>query len=156
MKSEHINPFIQGAQTVFSTVCAERPKLGKPKLKKLPYKQDDVAIRLGIVGGLKGDVVYNMKEETAKALASKMMMGFAVETFDDMAKSAVCELTNMISGSTCTLLSGQGFAADITPPSVLTGQFEFAAASSVKDGIVSIPLQFQSGDVVEMDICVEA
>ncbi|GHU50425.1 chemotaxis protein CheX [Clostridia bacterium] len=152
MKSEYINPFIQGAQDVFSTVFAERPALGKLRLKKLPYKHGDLAVTIGIVGQIKGDVVYTMNETAARGIASKMMMGMPVAALDEMAVSAVAELTNMISGTTCTIFSSTGLLVDITPPKVVTGDFAFSVAPN--GGVISVPLNFADGNVVEIDISV--
>ena len=49
------------------------------------------------------------------------MMGMPVEALDDMASSALCELSNMIMGSTATLFSTQKIVMDITPPISLYG-----------------------------------
>ena len=62
-----------------------------------------------------------MFEKVKESIASKMMMGMPVDTLDDMASSALCELSNMIMGSTATLFSTEKIAMDITPPISLHG-----------------------------------
>ena len=71
---------------------------------------------------MKGQVVLGLVDEKAKAMASKMMFGMPVETLDDMASSALNELSNMIMGNTATIFSTLGILIDITPPIAVYGQ----------------------------------
>ena len=88
------------------------PQLGFGEIRKgsLSLKNKDlvcsgVLIIIGIVGGLKGNVAYALDIESAKQMASKMMMGMPVDEFDDMAKSALSELSNMLTAGAVTLFS---------------------------------------------------
>jgi chemotaxis protein CheX len=56
----------------------------------------------------------------ADRIASEML-GSPVVTFDQLAASALAELGNMISGNSMTLLAGQGYTCDITPPTIIKG-----------------------------------
>ena len=51
-----------------------------------------------------------------------MMMGMQVVELDEMAKSAICELSNMILGNSATAFSENKIIVDITPPSLLIGK----------------------------------
>ena len=82
------------------------PQIGfdTPKRTKI-YLRDKNAVSRGvtvIVGfskELRGNVVYNMDEDSAKFIASKMMMGMPVAEFDSMAQSAISELSNMLTAN---------------------------------------------------------
>lgn len=79
-------------------------------------------IVVGIVGEIKGNVVYSIDTEHAKKIASVMMMGMPVEELDDLAQSAISELTNMLTANTATFFSSIGIIIDISTPTLLRGE----------------------------------
>lgn len=81
-----------------------------------------VNIIVGIVGGAKGNVVYSMSLETAKKIASTMMMGMPVEELDEMSKSALSELANMLTAGAATAFYNMGIKVDISTPTLLHGE----------------------------------
>lgn len=156
MDASKINPFVQGAQRVFDTICQETPSLGKVYLKNKPYKVSPVSVSISIFGAFEGEVVYGMEETAGCSIVSKMMMGMPVPSLqDDMAKSAVSELANIISGNVATIFSGKDVVVDIKPP-----QLRFAATSSdfpfceKVQRIVCVPLHFSNGSVFEVDVMI--
>lgn len=76
---------------------------------------------IGLAHQLRGTVVYNMTEESAKRLASKMMMGMPVPVFDAMAESAISELGNMLAANAAIIFENQGTKMDISPPTLIVG-----------------------------------
>ena len=153
MNAAYINPFIQGAQSVFNTLCKEAPSLGKLFVKSAPYTPSQVSIALNIIGEIHGEVVYNMTELDGYYVASLMMFGMPVTAFDDMTKSAVSELANMISGHVATIFAGKGIKVDITPPNfhldAAPGVFK---AVSKAEKVVCVPLHFNAGPILHVDI----
>jgi chemotaxis protein CheX len=119
---EHINPFLQSSLSVIEMAAQTKLSVGKPGIAKLEFPGTTFILQVGVTGVLKGQVLIVMKEEKAKEFASKMMMGMPVETLDEMASSALCELSNMIMGNTATLFATKGIAMDITPPISLYGE----------------------------------
>lgn len=104
------------------------PLLGCPNPKRVKVYLHDkfvtnngVAVRVNFTKGLSGSVVYNMQEDTAKFIASTMMMGMPVNEFDELARSAISELSNMLTANATTNLTKLGFIADISPPSLAIG-----------------------------------
>jgi chemotaxis protein CheX len=67
-------------------------------------------------------VVYTIDLEVAKNIASTMMMGMPVDEFDDMAKSALSELTNMLTANAVTILANNGISIEISTPTLLHGE----------------------------------
>lgn len=81
----------------------------------------DVAVLVGVTGGLKGMIALSMPNETALAIAGTMM-GEPVTVLDEISRSAVAELGNMVAGLATIRLEQMGYDSNITPPSVVTGQ----------------------------------
>ena len=156
MDASYINAFVQGAQRVFATVCNETPSLGKVFVKPQPYTASPVTVSIGVFGAFEGEVVYNMEEAAGCFIASQMMMGMPVPTLeDDMAKSAVSELANIISGNVATLFASKEIIVDIKPPQL---KFNAATADFPLAGkapkIVCVPLNFKSGHVFQVDVMI--
>jgi len=152
MNVEYINPFTQATFDVLSQFGTFDPKLGKLSVKEENVTSIGVAIIVGIIGEVKGQIVYSLTEETAKQIASTMMMGMPVDAFDEMAKSAVSELSNMISGHASTAIAAKGFTIDIAPPTLITGK-DVKVASNVKK-VVVVPVTTTAG-VLEINIALE-
>ena len=156
MNAEYINPFVEGTQSTLNSVCGESPTLGNVFTKTHPYSIDAVSITVGIMGQIKGNVVFTMKSDVACFIASKMMFGMPLLELDDMSKSAVSEVGNMISGNVATLFSVKGILVDITPPScqidATPENFPFLKPDFEA---VCIPFQFQDSKVFEIDIFLE-
>lgn len=149
---EYINPFISAAQTVMKDFCHIETTMGKPYLKQASYEGEILAIIIGLTGVLKGQVILTMKSKTACGMASKMMMGMPVPELNDMAKSAVSELSNMILGNAATIFSTKNIALDITPPTVTLGQNLSFSVSDSKT--ICVPLNFDD-DSIEINIALK-
>lgn len=151
MKAEYINPFIVAAQNVIKTACNEELVIGKLSIKSNPIMTSDVVTLIGVTGKIEGQVIFSLEDSVARSIASRMMMGAEVPVLNELAKSAICELTNMILGNAATGFYDQGTIIDITPPSLLIGKD--MSVSTMKGDFVSIPLQFTStGETFEVDI----
>ena len=153
MNVEYINPFIEASQSVFQMVTGENPGLGKVYLKNSPYSSDSVAIIVGITGKIRGQVVFSLSKNTAMGVASAMMCGMPVSELDEMAKSAISELANMILGNTATLLGSKGINIEITPPSMLIGDNIMISPTKMKT--VCVPLLMSGDKKIEIDISIE-
>lgn len=122
MKVEYINPFIKASKEVMKMTMGIELKIGKPSVRKTPFPLDEVVLVVGVTGEIKGQVIISTSQDVAKQIASKMMMGMPVDELNDMAKSAISELGNMIMGNTATLIANQGLSVDITPPTLMIGK----------------------------------
>jgi chemotaxis protein CheX len=152
MNIEYINPFIEASQAVFRQIASMEAKLGKVYLKTSPYSSEDIVIMVGLTGKIRGQANFSMHRKFGLRLASSMMMGMPVTELDDMAKSAISELANMIMGNAATILYNRGIHIDITPPSLLIG--ENIRISQSKMTTICIPLLI-GDDKVELDISSE-
>ena len=111
-----------------------------------------MAVIVGFTKVLRGNVVYNMTEETAKFIASTMMMGMPVEKFDDMAQSAISEMSNMLTANAATNLAAMGMEVDISTPSLSIGADFQIKISNDSYLVVEMDL---GGHIMELDIAVQ-
>lgn len=144
MRAEYINPFLESARTVIEQVANIRPSTGELSIKDVQFSERHIWIQIGMTGQMQGDIVFGLHEEVALKVVSAMMGGFVITQLDDMSKSAISELGNMISGNASTMLYNQGVHVDITPPKLVE-----AGESKVKKAL-TIPLIMEG--IGEMDI----
>lgn len=149
MKVEYINPFIKASTSVLNTLTQKEFNTGRPYIKDSPFNSSDVIIFLGITGEVKGQAMIILSEEIAKNIASAMMMGMPVNELDDMAKSALSEMGNMIMGNSATLLFNDGITVDITPPTLMVGENMMISSHDMQT--ISIPIESDLG-TLEFDI----
>lgn len=119
MKAEYINPFLESARMVIEQMIQIRPSTGQLTLKDIKFVDHYVWIQIGLTGQMNGDIVFGLSESVAMKMISAMMGGFVITEIDEMGKSAISELGNMISGNASTMLYNQGVHVDITPPRVV-------------------------------------
>ena len=136
MDIKYINPFINGLLNVCSMLgMKELKRTGLSKREKL-QTEHDVNVIIGLVGGLKGNVVLSMHEATACNIASTMMGGMPVPQFDLMPKSAICELANMVASNSVSNLQEIGSLVDITPPTLISGKNMVSMISLVETLVI--------------------
>src|SRR5690554_4337864 len=120
MKAELINPFLESASVVIEQVIQVRPTTGKLAVQHIKFIENHIWIQIGMTGQMNGNIMFGLHEDVALKMVSAMMGGFTVTEMDEMSKSAISELGNMISGNASTLLYNQGIIVDITPPIVVS------------------------------------
>ena len=134
MNIEYINPFIEAALSVIemsANITMERTGMSQ---KTSPIATHDETVILGIAGDISGQVIYSFESRVALEIAEKMIftmsgMEMKFTELDDMAKSAISEIGNMISGSAVSKMPGK--SVDITPPLIIQGQGVSVSNSSM-------------------------
>lgn len=116
-----VNPFVEAFVNVMPMLGFQDVKKGNLSLKGKELNSSGVIIIVGIVGSVRGNVVYSFSMEDAKKIASTMMMGMPVSELDDMSKSALSELTNMLTANAATSFSNMDMMIDISTPTLLHG-----------------------------------
>ncbi len=147
----HVNPFLQSSLSVIEMTTQIKAAVGKPSLAKLDFPGMTFVLRVGVTGVLKGQVLLVFTEDNAKMFASKMMMGMPVNQLDEMASSALCELSNMIMGNTATLFAAKNIPMDITPPISLYGQ---ALNMSTAVQSLRIPIMENGKELFAILLCI--
>jgi chemotaxis protein CheX len=117
---QHIDSFVQAVHTVIASMLEPEVETGKPFFNQDPLTKYEIAVLVGVLGDLQGQVICGMSEETAKKIIGKML-GMDTPIIDDLGKSAICELKNIIVGTASTNLSEVGYRCNITPPLLLMG-----------------------------------
>ena len=123
MDAKLVNPIIDAFMDVM-------PQMGFPMPKRLRvYLQDrnvisnGVTLTLGFTNQMHGKVIYNMTEDTARYIASTMMFGVPVTKLGDMAKSALREVSNVLTARAAMGFSQMGLEeVDITTPQLELGE----------------------------------
>ena len=152
MDAKLINPFVDAFITVMPMLGFPEPTRTKLYAASARAKILGVSVLVVFTKQIRGIVVYNMSEDTAKFIASTMMMGMPVESFDEMAQSAISELSNMLTANTATNITGLGLDVDISTPSLTVGSdFEV----KISDGQYLVVEMDLSGKLVELDIAVD-
>lgn len=123
MKAEYINPFIKSSINILGKATGVIFETGRSSINNSGETFKDIVVRLGVFGGINGQALLCFDEKFAVALVNNMFstMGDAT-TLDDLSKSGLCELGNMIVGNAATLLFSSGFKVDITTPSILEAE----------------------------------
>jgi chemotaxis protein CheX len=123
MRIEYINPFVEASFDILNEVLKTTVKRGQLYLKKLGESMKGVAVIIGVVGSnnLKGRIVFDMNEETAIRLASDLN-GEVFTSFNEMVRSTIGEVANMITGRSVTKLEKEKLSFTFTPPTIITGE----------------------------------
>ena len=124
--------------TILETFNVTLEQFGVHNIKRCNIqKKDKMHLNLDLStivcfhGAVQGDIALSMPLDTAKNLASIMMMGMSITAIDDMAKSAIGELSSMIAGSSATKLSSFGLATKINPPRVILENAEINSYETI-------------------------
>ncbi|MGN0505470.1 MAG: chemotaxis protein CheX [Lachnospiraceae bacterium] len=144
IKAEQINPFLISAKQVLQQVCQIDVRIGTITKDDVFINGEPLFIMLGVTGEITGQVLIVMDNDVAKDIASRMMMGMPVNEIDDMARSALSELGNMVMGNAATILSNNNTMIDITPPTLMTGNTKITAPDI---STVKVPLLYQNYEI---------
>lgn len=157
MNAETVNAFLAASTRVFKQFCNVDVVVLKDKiaLRTSPIRLYDVNVHIGIVGSLSGVVYYSFPLETAAKISSCMtgLNSFEDGALSEMAKSALSELCNIISGQAAIELSNHGYKLDLSPPSLFTGSG--VLTSSFQSVLLGIPIQTPAG-IFEIDVALTA
>lgn len=147
IKADYINPFIMSAVAILNQVCQLNVKMGKPYIKQANYEEETVTINIGITGEIKGQTIMAFPKDVACFVASRMMM-MPVTELDDISKSAISELGNMIMGNAATIFSTKQIGIDITPPVMMIGSVEVSTVTSN----ICIPIHLDERNSMEINV----
>ena len=149
MNAEFVNPFIKASRDILVQMTGISSEMGSVYIKDKSFLMPNVVIMIGITGDFKGQAVVSMSEGIAFRIASNMMGGLPVAALDEITKSAISELGNMILGNAATLLYNLNIKIDITPPTLLIGDKISISLANMKT--ICIPLKTEFG-IIELDI----
>ena len=148
---EHINPFLMASTKILKEMCYIEAAMGKPYIKNPAFFEDTLIILIGFTGEMRGQAMIAFENSVACDIASKMIM-MPITEMDELAKSAISELGNMIMGNTATIFSTKGIAIDITPPTVANGSMSF---STTYGSNFCVPLTYDDNKTIEIHIAIK-
>lgn len=154
MDVKYITPFLESVKSIMEQFGFEKVERGSIRKKENMNVDMDTISIVGLVGDVKGNVSYAFSEETAKTIISKMMMGMPVEELDEMARSAMSEFANMITGTAIANLSGIEEVNEVTPtpPSIIYGKEIYMIITPMET--LAIDLETDAGKI-EVNIGLE-
>lgn len=141
---------IDAAQEVFPMFGLESEYKGEVE-ESLLSSASQVNILIGLTSGVKGSVVFGLKKSLALKVASVMMGGAQIDILDEMTKSALGEMANMIIGS-ATGKIGLSQGIEYSPPTIITGERLFLIISRLKSQKLTFRL---NEDVYNVSVCIE-
>jgi chemotaxis protein CheX len=145
MKIQYVGPFAEAAYEMLKQILEVPVERGKLALNHSPILSNGVVVILGLAGDIQGRVMYDMDKSTAIKIAG-VMNGMDFDGFDDLAKSTISELGNIITGKAVSILNDRGFKFSITPPTLFVGnQMEM---TDLGLDILVIPLEMEYGKMV--------
>lgn len=156
MDVKYINTFLEALVHVLGNFGMSDIKRGNIVKKENMHVNMDITSVTGLVGAIRGNIAYSLSKETAMGIVSKMMMGAPVTEFDEIARSAIGELANMITGTASgiisKMLSDKSVPFEPTPPSIISGKDIYFMISSVPT--IAIDMYTQAGRI-EVNIGLE-
>jgi chemotaxis protein CheX len=145
MEVKYINAFLEALEYVLTQFGIADIQMGNLQKKESMFIEADITAVIGLVGAIRGNIAFSLPEDSAKKIISTMMGGAPVPEMDEIAKSAIGEVANMIMGSAATRLSQLGDVSDITPPSILFGRQILLVLSSLQT--IEIVVTSQVGNI---------
>lgn len=125
LNAEYINPFLEAASIVFKSILNVDLRRGKLVIKKSPVPSMEIAIIIGIVGGITGEIVYSMDFNMVKKISSALIPGMTDEQIKTEYKDIMGEIANMITGNAMNLFASTNKIIDITTPTVTDKTIEY-------------------------------
>jgi chemotaxis protein CheX len=146
VNAEVINKFLGATTTVLGDYFNIKVAPGGlPQAVPASSPMEPVSVLLEMTGDLAGQFVFGCRAPVALDIARAMMMNPDYPDFDDMCRSALAELGNMIAGMTSTHLSEMGIMVDLVPPLVVTG--DNVAIRFAVPIIIGLPLNTSAGEI---------
>jgi chemotaxis protein CheX len=149
VRANLINPFLAASVQVIETLISVKPVVGKLEIMEIHQLKDHVWLKIGITGHIQNEILFGFQEKMAIKMVARMMGGYPILELDDLCRSGVAELGNMISGNASTMLYDDGQPVDITPPRFVS---EMAAYWGKK--AFRIPLSIDAVGVFNIHIVV--
>lgn len=144
MRAEYLNPFMRAICEVLEEVAGAPPEKGPLGLAEAHFTTEEITVLLGVVGSVRGVILYGFDEQAAKGIASAML-GERVPIFDRLAESAIGEFGNLITGRAAGYLEEGGLRCDITPPLLIMGRGTIISSTAFRRLIV--PLRVKGGEL---------
>lgn len=152
INADFVNPFLEAASAVFKSILNVDLRRGKLVIKESPIPSLDVAIIIGITGGVTGEVVYSMGYAMVVKIAQALVPGLKEDQVKSEYKDIIGEMANMITGNAMNLFASSGKRINMTTPTVVEGK-EFTI-TLIKQTTLGINLYSPMGQL-EMNVALK-
>jgi chemotaxis protein CheX len=117
----HLEAIFKGTSHTLEMLFQQAPRMGtvRHELSSKPLDAD-VHVLVGFTGGLNGQILLGFSRAAALAATSQLVMG-EVSELDELARSALGEVANMVAGGCATELHARGIETNITVPTIIVG-----------------------------------
>lgn len=119
MNAAYVNPFLHSATLIFKQMLGQNLLRGKTSIKKSTAPGRDIAIIVGIVGSVTGQVIYSMNIETIYSIVRHLMPGIDANSLESEYRDVIGELANMITGNAINTFLEKNTDLDLTVPQVV-------------------------------------
>lgn len=145
-----VNPFIDAALNVLSTMASTKANAGKPFLKEKDAARGDVTGIVGLTGETEGTISISFTEKCILSIVSNMF-GEEMKEMNDEIKDAVGEIANMVSGQARKQLSEHGRSLKAAIPTVIMGK-NHSVTHITNKPIIAIPFTSDNGNFT-IEVC---
>ncbi len=122
MKVEHINPFIESVDDLFTTMLGCRAERGQVSVLRAEAPGQDLTAIIGLSGPVRGTVALAFPAETARAMVARMT-GSDADAVAESLSDGLAELVNIVAGGAKARLNGgEGPIIDLSLPTVVRGR----------------------------------
>jgi hemerythrin-like metal-binding protein len=122
--NESLMTCLDGFSSSASDVIATMLGLNKDEIvKTAPPKTNftgGISFEIGLIGDMPGRVVFDYSGDFARSII-KSLIAKDIGELDEIARSAMAEMSNIIGGKATIMMSGSGKFCDITTPEIITG-----------------------------------
>ncbi len=115
----HVLDAITSVFQQFGVKDLERASIERKEELVLEY---DVTTIVGLTGAASGNVAFSCSEETAKKLASMLMMGTLVSEMNEIGRGAIAELFQIVAQNAAIRMAQENAKVQTSQPSVIVGK----------------------------------
>ncbi len=153
MRIDYINPFVEATYDILTEVLDDEVTKEKLALKETTQPMRGVATFVGLAGSVKGRVLIDMSKETAINI-SNVMNGIDEKKteIDELTRSTISELVNMMVGRAITKLHDLGFSFLMSTPILLSGSNMEMSNLSIEAFVV--PIKTPHGEI-EVNVAIK-
>ena len=114
MNDEYVNPFLSHAMQVWKKELGCLLNFCGSENVTHEMTTEDVTAFIRITGHIEGHVLFGFNKDTASAIVGKIL-GLEVQDFNEVARSALGELANMITVNAVSDLAAAGQTCQMSP-----------------------------------------
>ncbi|MCL2198032.1 MAG: chemotaxis protein CheX [Defluviitaleaceae bacterium] len=153
MDVKNVSPFMAAFNIVMPRLGFREIRKGDLQTKDKTFSGSGVIIIVGMVGELRGNVAYVFDTESAKKIAAAMLKVTNIDKLTEMSKSALGELTNMLTAHAATAFAAMKILMKISTPTCIEGddieitmssEKVFCLQMMIDDSTIDVNISFEN------------